>query len=529
MKRTLLSIVCLVLLSFCSFSQTWVQEGPGFTAQDRGMLNIYIVNSQVAWVSAYDGSGNGAAVQDFSKTVNGGTTWTPGTVSNASGLSNSMITAISADTAWMCMYKVNGSHSQGVYYTTNGGTTWTFQSSAAFNSSTSFPDWIYFWDANNGIVGGDPVSSHFQIYTTSDGGTTWTAVPTGQCPAALSSETGYTANLWVDGNYVWFGTSAGRIYASANRGQNWVVAAAFADTNNAQPAYRDSLSGLGLKCYSSGDTLNLLANSTDGGNTYSPLTYHGSCYGGTIAYLPNTPNTYVTTGVDYKHQPTHLGITYSFNGGVTWYTEPSMNGKQVTCQAWLNDSTGWIGAFDTSTTSGLFKFHGVLAPPVANFMTPDTLLPLGGQATFINESTGNPLTYKWSFQGGIPGTSTQKNPPVITYNTSGTFYVALALTNIWGSDTLVKTGYIHIGGVGINELSQNAVTVFPNPVKDIMTVQANCNIKEIYVYNATGQLVINKMVNTTRVTISTTGLSAGIYSLKAIMDNDTIIKKVVIQ
>ena len=50
-------------------------------------MNISIVNNQVAWVAAYDGSGNGAAVEDFSKTVNGGTTWTPGTVNNATGLS----------------------------------------------------------------------------------------------------------------------------------------------------------------------------------------------------------------------------------------------------------------------------------------------------------------------------------------------------------------------------------------------------------------------------------------------------------
>ena len=31
MKRTLLSIVCLTLMSFYSYSQTWIQEGSGFT------------------------------------------------------------------------------------------------------------------------------------------------------------------------------------------------------------------------------------------------------------------------------------------------------------------------------------------------------------------------------------------------------------------------------------------------------------------------------------------------------------------
>jgi PKD repeat protein len=201
----------------------------------------------------------------------------------------------------------------------------------------------------------------------------------------------------------------------------------------------------------------------------------------------------------------------------------------VTCSAWLNDSTGWIGGFNTDATDGLYKLNGVLASPVADFMTPDTLITQGGTATFTNLSTGNPTTYAWTFTGGTPPSSTLKNPPGITYNIPGTYNVKLIVTGSFGSNTLTKTNYIHVGGVGINELSQNTVNVFPNPVQDIMTVQANSIINEIQVYNATGQLVINQTVNAKTITVNTSGLTTGIYTLKAILDNGTINKKVVIR
>jgi len=530
--KKLLSIVCLTLMSLYSFSQTWVQQGLGWNLSSvEGVMNISIVSPQIVWVTASDGSGGGLAVQDFSRTTDGGTTWTPGIVNNAIGLSNSMITAINADTAWIAMYKVSGSNSQGVYKTTNGGTTWTRQATAPFSGSASFPDWIYFWDANNGIVLGDPINNEFEIYTTTNGGTQWTLLPSANIPTPLSGETGYTSDVSVVGDHIWFGTAKGRVYASSDRGQHWTVATPpnFSGKNS-YPAYKDSVNGLAIKFYTGADTLNLLDSSPDGGATYTAVSYHGSVLTGDIKAVPGSVNTYVTTGWDGTNQgTTRMGVTYSFNGGNTWITDAIINGTGLTCSSWLNDSTGWVGAFNSGTTDGIYKFNGVLAQPVSNFMTPDTLLTLGGLATFTNLSTGAPTSYSWTFTGGTPATSTAKNPPAITYNTPGTYNVKLVVTNGFGSNTLTKTNYIHVGGVGINELQQNAVSVYPNPVKDIMTVQANSSIKEISLYNITGQLVLNQVVNSTKVNVTTTGLSTGIYSLKAILDNGIVTKKIVIQ
>jgi PKD repeat protein len=533
MKKALL-IIFSIVLSISSFAQTWVSQGLGWTATPLGVMNISIVNPQVVWVAASDGSGAGLAIQNFSKTINGGTTWTPGTVSGVSGLSLSMITAINADTAWVAMYKVSGSTNGGVYKTTDGGTTWARQTTATFSNASSFPDFIYFWDANNGIVVGDPINNEFEVYTTTNGGTQWTLLPSAQIPVPLSAETAYTSDFCVVGNNIWFGTSKGRVYASTDQGQNWIVALPPGFTGkNSYPAFKDNVNGLALKFYTAADTLGLLKSSSDGGTSYSALTYQGSVLTGDIKYVPGSTNTYVTTGWDGTNQGNmRMGVTYSFDGGATWITDADINGTGLTCSSWLNDSTGWVGGFNSGTGDGIFKYNGVLLPPqapVANFMTPDTLIVVGGTATFTNLSTGNPTSYLWAFPGGFPPTSTAQTPGPITYNTPGTHDVSLTVTNNNGSNTMTKSNYIHVGGVGINELSENAVSVFPNPVNDVMTVQASNNLKEIYLYNATGQLVINQTVNAKTITINTSGLTTGIYTLKAILDNSTINKKIVIQ
>ena len=180
-------------------------------------------------------------------------------------------------------------------------------------------------------------------------------------PVVLSGETGYTSNYCVHSDYVWFGTSHGRILASTDRGQHWIVAAPFTTSENAFPAYRDSLSGLGLKYLSAADTLHLLKKSTDGGNTYSTFDLYGSPFDGEIHFVPNTPNTYITTGVDATNQPNPVRVNLFFKWWFNWYPEPTILGTQMTCSQWLNDSTGWIGSFNTGTTDGIYKFNGVLA------------------------------------------------------------------------------------------------------------------------------------------------------------------------
>jgi PKD repeat protein len=84
-----------------------------------------------------------------------------------------------------------------------------------------------------------------------------------------------------------------------------------------------------------------------------------------------------------------------------------------------------------------------IIPPVANFSASSTNISAGDSVNFTDQSTNNPTSWNWTFEGGTPGSSTAQNPTV-TYNTAGTYDVTLFVANAAGSDTETKTDYITV-------------------------------------------------------------------------------------
>jgi PKD repeat protein len=82
-------------------------------------------------------------------------------------------------------------------------------------------------------------------------------------------------------------------------------------------------------------------------------------------------------------------------------------------------------------------------PPVAAFTANTTSVTVGGSVSFTDQSTNNPTSWSWVFEGGTPGTSTSQNP-TIQYNSVGTFDVTLTAYNSAGSDPEVKLNYITV-------------------------------------------------------------------------------------
>jgi PKD repeat protein len=84
----------------------------------------------------------------------------------------------------------------------------------------------------------------------------------------------------------------------------------------------------------------------------------------------------------------------------------------------------------------------VPSPPSAIFTSnvQTGIIPLTVQ--FTDQSTGTtPLTYAWDFKNDGTVDSTVRNPSY-TYTSAGTYTVNLTVTNIAGSDSELKTGYI---------------------------------------------------------------------------------------
>src|SRR5215217_5670895 len=96
MKQTLLfTFFCF---SIVTARAQWINQDAGFTNETLGFYEFSIVNENVVWTICYDGVG-GLFGQDhvlqFTRTSNGGVTWTPGLMGSDSTLAFSNICALS--------------------------------------------------------------------------------------------------------------------------------------------------------------------------------------------------------------------------------------------------------------------------------------------------------------------------------------------------------------------------------------------------------------------------------------------------
>lgn len=80
--------------------------------------------------------------------------------------------------------------------------------------------------------------------------------------------------------------------------------------------------------------------------------------------------------------------------------------------------------------------------PNAELSVNQNTIVSGDSVTFQNLSQ-NAVSYKWTFQGGTPSTSTDLNPTV-KYNSSGTFDVTLSVSNGTNDDNVTYSGYIDV-------------------------------------------------------------------------------------
>jgi serine protease len=128
--------------------------------------------------------------------------------------------------------------------------------------------------------------------------------------------------------------------------------------------------------------------------------------------------------------------------------------------------------------------------PVADFSGSPTTGDAPLTVNFTDLSTNNPTSWSWTFGDG--GTSTVQNPSY-TYNTAGTYNVALTATNDYGSGSTTKTGYITV-----NEPQVQGTMHVHDIVVTRKTAGPNCSgIGTIYVYDVNNQPVEDATVEAT--------------------------------
>lgn len=371
---------------------TWLAQNSGFAAASRGISYMHAPSATVAWGTAYDGSGTSAIINEFTRTTNGGESWSTGQVLGGTTYGLGNICALDATTAYVAVY--NGVAAQnatcGVYKTTNGGTTWT-QLPGALQGSASFANNVYFWNEQEGMCHGDVRDGYFEIYTTINGGSSWQRVPqasiTGGTP--VSGEGGWTSVIAVTGeNTIMFGTNKGKVYISDDRGFTWRV------TSTGITAAANG--GINLIAFTNPDN-GIVAQTqapvtykrtTNGGITWETLTPAGPFLNSDLMAVPGSPNIYVSTGAAAGA----TGVSYSIDGGLNWTYFGGTSDKQFLAGDFFDNTCGYAGGFNTDQNNdGMFRMIGELGAAAGGPQI--SVNPQEFSLTMdIDEIVNNPLT-----------------------------------------------------------------------------------------------------------------------------------------
>ncbi len=342
------------------------------------------------------------------------------------------------------------------------GSLWLFGGGDAYGNPLYNDLWEFIPSAGKWVwVSGDSIANPVSNY-----GVKGVSSPTNKPGGRESS----AAWLDIDGNLWFFGGSSGSWNTPYNDMWRYVPdTTCFGCSPNAQlPPNAIFVVNDSSAC--SGECLSFIDQSSNnptswqwsfpGGNPSSSTLQNPSniCY--------NTSGTYDVTLIVTNSAGSDTIVMSSF---ITVNTAPTANISQSndTLYSSTGNSYQWYtggnainGATDDFYVPSTEDFYSVVITdangctaadtiffslsPQTSFAASDTTICQKFCMDFFDQSGNNPITWKWSFPGGVPSSSNQQNPTQICYNNPGVYDVTLITTNSFGSDTLILTGYITV-------------------------------------------------------------------------------------
>src|SRR6218665_3620560 len=272
MKKQLFSV--FAALAFASAvaqtpSPSWsTSQNASFTITSAGTRYLDAVDANVVWLAGYDGAAPARNYNWYSRTTNGGASYTSGNIfADTITYVLSNMEGIDANTAWVCAFNKSTQGNGVVYKTTNGGTNWVNMTAPGmFTNANSFANVVSFFDPNNGIAMGDPINGDFEIWTTNNGGTSWNQVPAGNIQGTPIAQEFAIVDLYdkQGTSNLWFGTNKGRVYYTNDAGTTWSVSTVGPVSYTVtEVAFASATNGLAFVAVST--TSVALFNTVDGG------------------------------------------------------------------------------------------------------------------------------------------------------------------------------------------------------------------------------------------------------------------------
>lgn len=155
---------------------------------------------------------------------------------------------------------------------------------------------------------------------------------------------------------------------------------------------------------------------------------------------------------------------------------------------------------------------------------------------FTNESSvlgGSISGWVWSFGDGVVTKDTFNPNPTHNYASPGTYTVCLTVyENVQGSgincqDSICKSVIISYYA-GVQDLSDNEISIYPNPSTGYLIVRANVPVESYSIYNTVGEKLDEQKSNGNIIYLPST-MKNGIYFIYFKTATATLIKKVLLQ
>jgi len=328
MKRIGLILMALVLIAIPVYSQTQLYSFDVDTVMslDRVIIchSIYAPNDSAVWADF---------ASEIHRSLDGGKSWER--ISVPYSVKWTSLRPLNTDTAFFsAMY-------WGFYKTEDGGLTWE-----DMHKEENHPNHFHFFDSNEGMMLDVKLKIHGQIsgigdttriWKTSDGGYTWIEVLEPDRPAFLPGEVWYhhanNMNRQTIGDTIFFGTSAGRVFRSFDRGNTWeafytglghnqfIISIAHHGTKNMMVLSDGEYWGTDFKT----------SFTNDGGASW--ISYSADLGSGSIAAMPGRDSSFLLLKGVYDQ---YKGLFITHDGGKTFR---ELLNEPLRTLTFVNDST----------------------------------------------------------------------------------------------------------------------------------------------------------------------------------------------
>lgn len=96
-----------------------------------------------------------------------------------------------------------------------------------------------------------------------------------------------------------------------------------------------------------------------------------------------------------------------------------------------------------------------------------------------------------------------------------------------GTTLYIDNVYFYKTGLGVSKFDASGIKMYPNPVKNTLTIEANSAIQRVSVYNVLGQEVMSRSPKSNSTTLQTSDLQKGAYMVKTEIDGNVSTSKII--